>query len=242
MARSKRLRTRPGRPPKDLAGDVEGRILDAAEKLFLEKGFESASIDQIAEMAPVSKPTIYAHFSGKKALFSAVVARIINGLSDFEGYVPDGRTVQDKLTSLGSAIIARSIEDLAGVARVTIAEAQRFPDLSRHVHEASRNRAVDAVSLLLNDATQMLPPQSKQVFNPKKRLATAQKFLDLTLLPMLMRALIGDSAQTLREDLPSFVRERVDFFLSACETDGKPQEAEHISAIKALAIHAGRRR
>ncbi len=98
MARSKRQRVRPGRPPKGLAGDVEGRILDAAEKLFLEKGFQSASIDQIAEMAPASKPTIYAHFSGKEALFSAVVARIISGLWDFEGYVPEGRTVEDKLT------------------------------------------------------------------------------------------------------------------------------------------------
>ena len=63
-------------------------------------------------MAPASKPTNYAHFSGKKALFSAVVARIINGLSDFEGYVTEGRTVQDKLTSLGSAIVARGIEQL----------------------------------------------------------------------------------------------------------------------------------
>lgn len=43
MARSKRLRARPGRPPKDLAGDVERRIVDAAEKLFLENGFRSAS-------------------------------------------------------------------------------------------------------------------------------------------------------------------------------------------------------
>ena len=242
MARSKRLRARPGRPPKGLAGDVEGRILDAAEKLFLEKGFQSASIDQIAEMAPASKPTIYAHFSGKEALFSAVVARIISGLWDFEGYVPEGRTVEDKLTNLASAIVERGIEDSVGVVRATIAEAQRFPDLSRHVHEASRNRALDAVSLLLNDATQTLPPQSRRVFDPKRRLATAQIFMDFTLLPMLMRALIGDSAKTLREDLPSFVRERVDFFLSACETDWKHQEAEDIGSIKALAIRAGRRR
>ena len=175
MARSKRLRARPGRPPKDLAGDVEGQILDAAEKLFLEKGFESASIDQIAEMAPASKPTIYAHFSGKEALFSAVVARIINGLSDFEGYVPEGRTVQDKLTSLGSAIVARGIEDLAGVARVTIAEAQRFPDLSRHVHEASRNRAVDAVSLLLNDANSDATAAIKTGFQPKNTTSHSTK-------------------------------------------------------------------
>ncbi len=57
-----------GRPPKDLAGDVETRILDAAEHLFLGKGFRSSSIDEVAERAPASKPTIYSHFSGKEAL------------------------------------------------------------------------------------------------------------------------------------------------------------------------------
>ena len=79
-AKAKRA-ARPGRPPKDLAGDVEGRILDAAERVFLERGFQSASIDEIAARAPASKPTIYGHFAGKEALFAAVVARIIDGLA-----------------------------------------------------------------------------------------------------------------------------------------------------------------
>ena len=73
-----------GRPPKDLAGDVQTRILDAAQQLFLERGFHSTSIDEIAETAPASKPTIYAHFPGKEALFTAVVGRTINGSTDFE--------------------------------------------------------------------------------------------------------------------------------------------------------------
>ena len=64
-----------GRPPKDLAGDVQARILDAAQQLFLEKGFRSASIDDISELAPASKPTIYAHFPGKEALFAELVRR-----------------------------------------------------------------------------------------------------------------------------------------------------------------------
>jgi AcrR family transcriptional regulator len=41
--------------------------------LFLEKGFRSVSIDDISELAPASKPTNYAHFAGKEALFVAVV-------------------------------------------------------------------------------------------------------------------------------------------------------------------------
>jgi AcrR family transcriptional regulator len=216
---SKRPRTRIGRPPKDLAGDVKQRILDAAERAFLEQGFQSASIDDIAEMAPASKPTIYAHFAGKEALFSAVVARIITGLADFDGYVTKGRTVQDKLTSLGTEIVERAIKDLVGVTRATIAEANRLPELSRHLHEASRDKAAAAVSQLLSNATQPLSRTSKGPFSPKRSVATAQIFMDLILLPMLMRSLMGDEASVVRKDLPSFVRDRVNFFLAACEGD-----------------------
>jgi AcrR family transcriptional regulator len=216
---SKRPRGRPGRPPKDLAGDVKERILDAAERAFLERGFQSASIDEIAEMAPASKPTIYAHFAGKEALFTAVVARIISGLANFDGYVPKGRTVQDKLTSLGTEIAERAIENLVGVARATIAEATRLPELSRHLHETTRDKAAGAVSQLLNDATQPLSRTSKGPFSPKRSLATAQIFMDLILLPMLMRSLMGDEPSVVRKELPSFVRQRVGFFLAACEGD-----------------------
>ena len=76
-------RPRLGRPPKDLAGDVKARILDAAQRVFLKRGYQSASLDEIAEMAPASKPTIYAHFAGKEALFEAVVARVIDGIDEF---------------------------------------------------------------------------------------------------------------------------------------------------------------
>jgi AcrR family transcriptional regulator len=214
---SKRSNGRLGRPPKDLAGDAEARILDAAQRVFLQKGYHSASIDEIAELAPASKPTIYAHFPGKEALFAAVVTRVINGLTGFEGYTPDGRTVQDKVTSLGTELVERFIKDTVGVTRVTIAEADRFPKLSRHVHEATRDRAADAVSHLLNDAIQSLSRTSKGPLSTKRSLATAQIFMDLILFPMLMRSLMGDEAKVLRRVLPSFIRERVNFFLAACE-------------------------
>ncbi len=216
---AKRRRGRLGRPPRDLAGDVEARILDAAEQIFLEKGFRTASLDEIAELAPASKPTIYAHFPGKEALFAAVVARIVNGLTNFERYTPEGRTVHERLTNLGTEIVERGVADSVGVVRATIAEAQRFPELSRRVHEASRTRAAEAVSQLLSSATDMQLRGPKGPFSAKRSNATAQVFMDLILLPMLMRSLMGDDAKALRREMPSFVRERVSFFLAACEAD-----------------------
>jgi len=215
---SKRPQTRLGRPPKD-SRDVKSRILDAAQQVFLKRGYQSASVDEISEMAPASKPTIYAHFDGKEALFEAVIARVITGLTNFEDYEPSGRSVTDKLTSAGTELVERFLEDTVGVTRVTIAEADRFPALSRHVHEAGRDRAAAAVSHVLNDATHMLQRGPKGPFSTKRSLATAQIFMDLILLPMLMRALMGEDAKHLRKEVPGFVRERVNFFLAACETD-----------------------
>jgi AcrR family transcriptional regulator len=212
-------RPRPGRPPKDLAGDVKTRILDAAQRIFLKRGYQSASLDEIAEAAPASKPTIYAHFEGKEALFEAVVAHVVAGLTNFEGFEPRGRTVQDKLASLGTEVVERFIDETIGITRATIAEADRFPALSRHVHEHGRDRAAAAVSHVLSDATHTLSRGSKGPFSGKRSLATAQIFMDLILLPMLMRALMGEGAKVLRSELPAFVRERVSFFLAACEAD-----------------------
>jgi AcrR family transcriptional regulator len=202
-----------------MAGDVKVRILDAAQRVFLKRGYQSASLDEIAETAPASKPTIYAHFPGKEALFEAVVARVVDGLTDFEGFEPKGRTVQDKLASLGTEVVERFIDETIGITRATIAEADRFPRLSRHVHEHGRDRAAAAVSHVLNDATHTLSRGSKGPFGPKRSVSTAQIFMDLILLPMMMRALMGEGAKELQNELPSFVRERVSFFLAACEAD-----------------------
>src|ERR1700741_5306081 len=212
-------RPRVGRPPKDMAGGVKTRILDAAQRGFLKRGYQSPSLDEIAEVAPASKPTIYAHFDGKEALFEAVVARVLDGLTNFDGFAPKGGTVQDRLASLGTEVVERFIEEPIGITRATIAEADRFPELSRHVHEHGRDRAAAAVSHVLNDATHTLSRGSKGPFGAKRSVATAQIFMDLILLPMMMRALLGEGAKELRRELPAFVRERVSFFLAACEAD-----------------------
>jgi AcrR family transcriptional regulator len=215
----KKVQGRVGRPPKDMARDVRTRILEAAQRVFLKRGYQSASIDEIAETAPASKPTIYAHFPGKEALFAAVVSHIMHGLTDFEAFGSKGRSVQDKLVGLGTEIVERFIEDTLGIARATIAEADRLPALSRQVHDTARDRAAKVVSHQLSHVTQTSSRSPRGAFAPKRSVATAQIFMDLILLPILMRALMGHEAKLLRKEIPSFVRERVSFFLAACEAD-----------------------
>jgi len=53
-------------------------ILAGAVEVFRLEGFESASMDRIAEVSRVSKRTIYNHFGSKDALFQAVIERLLD--------------------------------------------------------------------------------------------------------------------------------------------------------------------
>lgn len=52
-------------------------IVNAASRLFLEKGFDGASMDEVARRAGVSKQTVYSHFSSKELLFSESIHAVI---------------------------------------------------------------------------------------------------------------------------------------------------------------------
>ena len=73
-----------------------GRILESAEILFSEKGFEGTSISAIAKVAEVSKANIYHHFESKEALYIQVLksackdfGNIVNGLTNDRGLLAD---------------------------------------------------------------------------------------------------------------------------------------------------------
>lgn len=50
-------------------------VLDAAERLFIERGYRGASLDEIAEAAGFSKGAVYSNFESKGDLFLALLDR-----------------------------------------------------------------------------------------------------------------------------------------------------------------------
>ncbi len=54
------------------------RILEAAIKLFAEKGFDATSVDEIARNAEINKAMIYYYFSSKEELLSSIIRKSIN--------------------------------------------------------------------------------------------------------------------------------------------------------------------
>ena len=53
----------------------KNEIIDAAEKVFFKNGFESSSVEKVAEVAEYSKATLYLYFSSKEELYFAVCQR-----------------------------------------------------------------------------------------------------------------------------------------------------------------------
>lgn len=63
-------------------------ILDAAERLFTERGFDAATMDEISSAAGYSKRTVYAYFPGKELLIQHLILRGMDLLyGDIEGSV-----------------------------------------------------------------------------------------------------------------------------------------------------------
>jgi AcrR family transcriptional regulator len=57
------------------------QLIGVARTLFAERGYEAASIEEIAERAGVSKPVVYQHFGGKEGLYAVVVDREVQRLT-----------------------------------------------------------------------------------------------------------------------------------------------------------------
>ena len=55
------------------AHERKDQILDVALKVFATKGFHESSMNDIADMAGVTKPVVYQHFESKRALFLALI-------------------------------------------------------------------------------------------------------------------------------------------------------------------------
>jgi AcrR family transcriptional regulator len=217
-----RLRVRTGRPPLERAGEVEERILDAAAKVFLERGFDGASIDLIAETARSGKPTIYARYANKEALFAAAVEhRITAKNARLQSRKPVGDTIEERLAGIGAAMIRETLtEELVGLFRLAIAETLRFPELVVSVSRMARQRGVETAARLMNEAAEggelaFLRTERKDCCPVAARL-----FTDLILIPPLMRALQGESLAALHAEIDAHVARRVAFFLAAGRNGG----------------------
>ena len=56
------------------------QLLDVGRTVFAERGYEAASVEEIAARAKITKPVVYEHYNGKEGLYAVVVDREVQAL------------------------------------------------------------------------------------------------------------------------------------------------------------------
>ena len=215
---SGRAARRAGRPPREQAGEVEHRILDAAQQVFLERGLGGASVDEIAARAGAGKPTIYARFPNKEAIYAAVMLRMVEtNIAHAGPETISGATLEERLTNLARSLLRWVLSgDCIGLIRLAIAEARRFPDCAGTVSGMMRERGKAAIGRMLADAARPDELGAMPAFAPDRLAVTTHQFLDVLVLPLLMRALMGAKPETIQPEIEPHIAQGVAFFLAGC--------------------------
>ena len=75
-------------------------IIEAAGRLFGERGYDGTRLDDVAAAAGVTKPVLYRHFDNKTALYLALLDRHRADLGRFAGAIPASGTLEQRLRAV----------------------------------------------------------------------------------------------------------------------------------------------
>jgi AcrR family transcriptional regulator len=130
-------------------------LLAAALDLFVERGFASTRLEDVARRAGVSKGTLYLYFTNKEELFKAVVRDSIvpvigaaeNNIATFEGHSADllRSVIGDWWQRLGAT-------KASGITKLIMAEAGNFPDIASFYQEEVIARGTSMIASMLDRA------------------------------------------------------------------------------------------
>ncbi|MGQ0443873.1 MAG: TetR/AcrR family transcriptional regulator [Beijerinckiaceae bacterium] len=136
-----------GRPTRREAERRHHNLLAAAARLFLEKGWDGASVDEIARDSGVAKRFIYARYPDKSALFAGAFERFIREqFGTLLSCEPPPEDVEAGLCAMGRRLLDLALQpEVLAFHRLFIAEAPRFPGLAKLYVERNRHRIISEI-------------------------------------------------------------------------------------------------
>jgi AcrR family transcriptional regulator len=184
----------PASPEETLVSDTETeergpkcrQVLSGARRVFMEHGFEGASVDEIARAAGTSKATLYSYFPDKRQLFSAVVQTECSRKQHMFGDIDPAEPVATGLPRIAAAFAGFLLSPGAQeMFRTCIAEAGRFPELGQAFHASGPAKAqarLVAYFVAANERGEL------EIDDP---VMAADQFAALCKAGIFMRALLG---------------------------------------------------
>jgi TetR/AcrR family transcriptional repressor of mexJK operon len=122
-------------------------ILEAATTVFLERGYQGTSMDEIAALAAVSKQTVYKHFADKDRLFHEIIMGTLDQIDEMIHVVADipvdPERLEEALVKLAREFVTVLMQPQPlRLRRLIIATADRFPELGRTWYEQGFGRVL----------------------------------------------------------------------------------------------------
>jgi AcrR family transcriptional regulator len=123
-------------PRPDVSVERRNQILDTAENVFSERGFDEARMDDIAEHSGLSKGAIYWYFKKKDDIITALLERVFRrSIESMRVIAAQDATVLDRLRRIGQQISRdyQSMSKLMPVALEFYAIALRQRSIRKHL-------------------------------------------------------------------------------------------------------------
>ena len=181
-------------------------IIEAATEVFLRDGYGQANMDSIAQVAGVSKQTIYHHFGNKSDLFGAIIrSKCDQLLEPLEMPSEPAMELDEALASVARQFIDIMLAPSSlALHRVLMGEVQRFPELGRMSYQIGPVRIVATLAAYLRDQG-----AAGRLDLPDAEFAAEQFYAMLT-GHLQLRALLGVDADPSREQIERIVKHAVD--------------------------------
>ncbi|MEO0390455.1 MAG: TetR/AcrR family transcriptional regulator [Pseudomonadota bacterium] len=114
------------------------QVLDGARQVFMEGGFERASVDEIARVAGVSKATLYSYFPDKRLLFVEVLRSVCEGQARYVLDQIDKAAPPREVLGFAGRSFLRFVSTGPGlqIFRICVSETAEFPELGRAAFES----------------------------------------------------------------------------------------------------------
>ncbi len=108
-------------------------VIDAAQRLFLERGFGAVSMDDLSKAAGVARRTLYNQFTSKEEIFREMLRRVSNQLEDvLPAGIETSGAVDEVLSLVAGAILKlHKSPDYLGFLRMVVADGRQFPWIAK---------------------------------------------------------------------------------------------------------------
>src|ERR1700716_2470511 len=189
------------------------QILDGARAVFMDLGFDGASMGVIARAAGVSKGTLYVYFADKNRLFEAIVEEEVLEQGKAAFNFDPARDVTTTLLDFGQAYIQLLCRPRGGSAlRTVMAIAERMPEVGRRFYN-------NVIALTIARLAAYLEARATAGdLEIKDRQLAATQFMQMCqaslFMPFIFQAAPAPSAERIAEVVASATR----MFLAAYQT------------------------